>query len=268
MGSPAYAPPTAARHDRLIRMSGELHGDCHDSRHFDRMSRSAFDGLALPSPGGQGIRSAVRVLGGSWFLLLALTVAMSAYTHARSMSIADLGPTGWPALFSSVCMFLFYLALCWMVLHRPSPVARTVGVLPSLTAFVGSYLPWSIVLLAPENTSAVQKLASAALLLTGTVLMVVVLAHLGRSFSIVPQARSLVRTGPYAVVRNPLYLVEEVALLGLLLQFYSSTTLALFVAHGALQVRRIFYEESLLRATFPDYDEYAISTSRLIPYVW
>ena len=51
--------------------------------------------------------------------------------------------------------------------------------------------------------------------------MIVVIFHLGRSFSIVPQARTLVRTGPYKFVRNPLYLAEEVALLGTLLQFYS-----------------------------------------------
>jgi protein-S-isoprenylcysteine O-methyltransferase Ste14 len=77
-----------------------------------------------------------------------------------------------------------------------------------------------------------------------------------------------VRTGPYAVVRHPLYLAEEVALLGTLLQFYSFATLVLLLAHGALQVCRIFYEETLLRHTFAAYEDYARSTSRLIPYVW
>jgi protein-S-isoprenylcysteine O-methyltransferase Ste14 len=98
--------------------------------------------------------------------------------------------------------------------------------------------------------------------------MVVVIYHLGRSFSIVPQVRGLVRTGPYSVVRHPLYLAEEVALVGTLLQVYSLVTSALFLAHGALQVRRIFYEENLLRRSFPGYDDYAKTTSRLIPYVW
>ena len=98
--------------------------------------------------------------------------------------------------------------------------------------------------------------------------MVFVVFHLGRSFSIVPQARTLVRTGPYKFVRNPLYLAEEVAMLGILLQFYSPATLAVFLLHGAVQVRRIFYEENLLRLTLPDYACYAASTSRLIPYIW
>jgi protein-S-isoprenylcysteine O-methyltransferase Ste14 len=216
----------------------------------------------------RGYDVAVRVLGCSWFLLLALTVAAGAFAHAKSMSITGFSPTGWSALLSTACMFLFYLGLCWMMLHRPSPAARTDGVLPSLIAFVGTYLPWTVVLFAPTAASTGQKLASAVLLLIGTVLMVVVILHLGRSFSIVPQARSLVRSGPYAVVRNPLYFVEEVALFGILLQVYSPMTLELFLAHGVLQLRRIFYEENLLRRTFPDYDDYARSTPRLIPYVW
>ena len=82
------------------------------------------------------------------------------------------------------------------------------------------------------------------------------------------QARKLVRTGPYKVVRHPLYLAEEVALLGMLLQCFSPLTLALFLVHAALQVRRTFYEDNLLRRAFPGFDEYARSTPRLIPYVW
>jgi protein-S-isoprenylcysteine O-methyltransferase Ste14 len=65
-----------------------------------------------------------------------------------------------------------------------------------------------------------------------------------------------------------LYLAEEVALLGFLLRFYSPMTLALFLAHGALQIGRMLFEENLLRQSFTDYDDYARSTPRLIPFVW
>jgi protein-S-isoprenylcysteine O-methyltransferase Ste14 len=155
-----------------------------------------------------------------------------------------------------------------LILLRPSPVARTDNLLPSLVAFVGTYCPWVIVLFTPRDTNAGLNLASAALLLIGTLLMVVVIAHLGRAFSIVPQARTLVRTGPYSFVRNPLYLAEAIALLGTLLQFYSLVTMALFLIHCAIQVWRMMYEENLLRRTFPEYDGYARSTSRFIPFVW
>jgi protein-S-isoprenylcysteine O-methyltransferase Ste14 len=210
----------------------------------------------------------VRVLGASWFLILALPGALKVCALARSTSLAEFSSLGWPALLSSLCLSLFYLALCWLVLHRPSPAARTTGILPSMTAFAATYLPWTIVLLAPNAVSVRQNVASSALLLTGGVSMVFVICHLGRNFSIVPQARRLVKAGPYAVVRHPLYLAEEVALLGVLVQFFSPLALTIFLAHGVLQIRRMFFEDELLRRSFPGFDAYARSTPRLIPYVW
>jgi protein-S-isoprenylcysteine O-methyltransferase Ste14 len=216
----------------------------------------------------KGYELAVRALGSGWFLFLALASGLTALTHAKDLGTAHSGPAEWTALLASACLLLFYLVLWWLMLLRPQPIAQTEGFLPSLNAFAGTYLPWTIVLFAQGVASTGQKLASAMFLLFGSALMVVVICHLGRAFSIVPQARRLVRTGPYAMVRNPLYLAEEVALLGMLLQFYSLVTLIVLLAHGALQIRRIFYEESLLRRVFPDYGDYARSTSRLVPYIW
>jgi protein-S-isoprenylcysteine O-methyltransferase Ste14 len=213
----------------------------------------------------RGYETAVRVLGCSWFLILALVAAVKVFVLTEA---TGLGAAGWPAILSGTCLLLFYLTLCWLILHRPPPASRTTGILPSLIAFVGTYLPWTAVLFESGAVSATQNFASALLLLIGSVSMMVVIFHLGLSFSIVPQARKLVRTGPYAVVRHPLYLVEEVALLGTVLQVLSPLTLALFIAHGVLQIRRMFYEEAILRRTFPDFDVYARSTPRLIPYVW
>jgi protein-S-isoprenylcysteine O-methyltransferase Ste14 len=216
----------------------------------------------------RGYDMVVRVLGAGWFLLLAFTVLGQTLRHAEVMSIADFSPSGWAKVLSSVLLILFYLLACWLILLRPSPVVRADSLLPSLVAFAGTYVPWAIVLFAPAEASAGQDIVSAVLLLIGTLFMVVVIFHLGRAFSIVPQARKLVRTGPYEIVRNPLYLAEEIVLLGALLQFYSLLTLTVFLAHGALQVVRIYYEEGLLRRTFPDYEGYAASTSRLVPFVW
>lgn len=216
----------------------------------------------------RGYDVAMAVLASVWFFVLALAVGLAVITQARAVSTTDFGRNGWPALLVNICAFLFYVAMWWLTLARPPPTKRSVGVLPSLVAFAGSYLPWTVVLFTPAAASDGQNLASAALLLIGSVLMVVVICHLGRSFSIVPQARRLVRTGPYAVIRHPLYLVEEIALLGTLVRLYSPVVLALFLVHGALQVCRMLYEDNLLADTFPDYGDYAKSTSRLIPHIW
>ncbi len=216
----------------------------------------------------EGWDVAIRTGGSAWFLFLALALACKALGLTVHISSIDFDPAVWPALLSSACLFLFYLTLWWLMLIRPAPTARTEGVLPSLVAFAGGYLPWAIPLLAPDGASASQSLLSALLIVIGTTLMVVSIFHLGRSFSIVPQARSLVRTGPYAIVRNPLYLAEEIAIFGALLQYYSTVTLLLLLAHLVLQVMRIFYEENLLRHAFSDYEDYARTTFRLVPYVW
>jgi protein-S-isoprenylcysteine O-methyltransferase Ste14 len=238
------------------------------NRHSTDSSRSSAALWLARIRTTEGCDVAVRAFGSAWFLFLAIALACRVFELTARINAADIDPAVWPTLLSSVCLFLFYLTLWWLMLIRPTPTARTDGVLPSLVAFAGGYLPWAIPLLAPGGASASQSLLSALLVVTGTTLMVVAIFHLGRSFSIVPQARSLVQTGPYAIVRNPLYLAEEIAILGALLQFYSTVTLLLLLAHFVLQVRRIFYEESLLRHAFADYENYAKTTFRLVPYVW
>ncbi len=215
-----------------------------------------------------GFNLAGGVAGGTFFLVLALFVGLNAVSEAKALRLSGVRADGYLDLLTSVCMFAYYLTLWWLMLSRPLPIARTDTVLPSLVAFVGTYFPCIWILFTSGNASRGQHLASSALVLIGAISMVVVIRYLGHSFSIVPQARRLIRTGPYAVVRNPLYLAEEIGQIGFLILFFSPVTLALFVAHGAVQVARILYEEKLLRDAFPDYDEYARSTPRLVPCVW
>jgi protein-S-isoprenylcysteine O-methyltransferase Ste14 len=215
-----------------------------------------------------GYERAVRDLGCAWFLLLAALVAWEAWARLATLTIGKVAFVNIATLVASSCLTSVYLSLSWFILHRPFPVARTDAILPSATALIGTYLPWSFMVFASDRDPRGANLPSLALLAIGTVGAVAVIYYLGRSFSIVPQARGLVREGPYSIVRHPLYLAEEVAVLGCLLRFFSPTTLALFLAHCALQMARIIFEEDLLRRTFPEYEDYARSTSRLIPHVW
>jgi protein-S-isoprenylcysteine O-methyltransferase Ste14 len=48
-----------------------------------------------------------------------------------------------------------------------------------------------------------------------------VVIELGRSFSVMPEARRLVTNGPYSVIRHPVYLGEAVALAGVTSQYLS-----------------------------------------------
>jgi protein-S-isoprenylcysteine O-methyltransferase Ste14 len=104
--------------------------------------------------------------------------------------------------------------------------------------------------------------------LAGIIMMLVTIRHLGRSFSLVPQARSVVQTGPYRWIKHPLYLAEEIAIVGAVLQFLNPVTVFILVVHIGIQVCRILYEEDLLRRTCPEYASYEASRWRLIPYIW
>jgi protein-S-isoprenylcysteine O-methyltransferase Ste14 len=113
-----------------------------------------------------------------------------------------------------------------------------------------------------------QSVIGLALVAVGSGLAAYVIMQLGGSFSIMPEARALVTTGAYSWVRHPLYLAEEIAVVGLVIHFTSLPALILFVTHGALQIMRIRNEERVLEGAFPEYAEYRQGTWRLIPRVW
>ncbi|MBR1266156.1 isoprenylcysteine carboxylmethyltransferase family protein [Bradyrhizobium sp. AUGA SZCCT0222] len=200
----------------------------------------------------------MRLFGSLWFMFLALCVAIR---------IGTLPAEPWPSLLSSLCLGSFYLLVALLILSRSPPKAQADGLPPRIAAFVGAYLPWTIGFLGKTDQT-LPNLASTACILIGMIMMLVTIRHLGRSFSIVPQAHSVVQTGPYRWVRHPLYLAEEIVILGVVLQYLSVATVIVLFLHIGVQVCRILYEEDLLRRSFPEYSSYAASRWRVIPYVW
>jgi protein-S-isoprenylcysteine O-methyltransferase Ste14 len=106
------------------------------------------------------------------------------------------------------------------------------------------------------------------LIITGGIATIYSLSCLGRSFSIMPQARRLVIDGPYRLVRHPLYAAELVGYLGVFIQYASWTSATLLIIQCCFQICRMFNEEAVLHATFPEYAAYTTRTARVIPGVW
>ena len=104
-----------------------------------------------------------------------------------------------------------------------------------------------------------------ALMLAGTLLAFWSAWALGRSFSLLPQARELVTSGPYRYVRHPIYLGGFLITLGEVWLRWSPLVVALNVVFVVAQVARLRYEEALLERTFPEYAEYRARTSCVIP---
>jgi protein-S-isoprenylcysteine O-methyltransferase Ste14 len=200
----------------------------------------------------------MRLFGGMWFMLLALCVASKI-----GASLSD----PWPSLLSSFCLASFYMLLALLIMTRSPAKAQADGLMPRIAAFVGTYLPWTITFFG-QTDQALPNLLSTACVLTGMIMMLVTIRHLGGSFSLVPQARSVVQTGPYRWIKHPLYFSEQIAILGVVLQYLTPVTVIVFVLHIGVQVCRILYEEDLLRRNCPEYSSYEASRWRLVPYVW
>lgn len=225
-------------------------------------------GAASPLRSSRWKDVAVRIALAMWFLALAVTfcAGLSAAVMALPNSATRLAD--WSSVISRSTSLLFFCMLCCVSLLRPTPVARRTGVMPNLIAFVGTYGVWLSPLLPVAHASPAIAIAGSATIIVGSLFIIVSITRLGQSFSIVPQARTLVVSGPYRLVRHPLYLAEEIALAGLLLQYAWPFSLAFLAIHFAFQIQRMLYEEELLSATFPDYASYARKTARLIPGIW
>jgi protein-S-isoprenylcysteine O-methyltransferase Ste14 len=147
------------------------------------------------------------------------------------------------------------------------PVKKTRGVSPRAMALLGSFF-FYLLAIPSGQPSLWQAIVGSLLLCAGTTMAVIALSRLGRSYSMMPEARRLITTGPYAVVRHPMYLSEEIAIAGIVIQNFSIYALALFTIHFWIQVQRMKNEESLLRDTFDEYDEVMGTRPRLIPHVY
>jgi protein-S-isoprenylcysteine O-methyltransferase Ste14 len=200
------------------------------------------------------------------FILIAKTPALVRVAQA-------LPAQGYPMLplaqvLARLAFLTFITLIVGMTLFRRRPVAKTSGIGGRLVALGGSCLPMLLPLLPHAAATVEMLLVSAALVMLGNVLSLWTLAWLGRSFSIMPEARRPVMSGPYARVRHPLYACEQLALLGAMLQFLSVYALVVYVAQLALQLGRMHYEERVLGAAFPEYAAYQARTARLIPGVY
>jgi protein-S-isoprenylcysteine O-methyltransferase Ste14 len=204
----------------------------------------------------------------SWFLLLALTIAFgigTALSTDTAMTELD-----YARLASKVCLLSFLAMMGYLTLVRDTPVAQAAGWQPRVSALVGTNLVFiGLFFLSPRTDLGIfYHLLSAGLVLTGNLLAIYVLSHLGRSFSIMAEARKLVSDGPYGVIRHPLYLAEQIAVLGIFIQYASLATALLITVHFTFQIRRMLNEERILGATFPEYAAYMTRTARLVPAIW
>jgi protein-S-isoprenylcysteine O-methyltransferase Ste14 len=176
-------------------------------------------------------------------------------------------PLGLKIVNQSMAIAFFVLQI---VLFALRPVARqkSQGFLPRFAA-IFTMSAGLLYFYAPVASSSGLVQGIAALFgITGLALALYALRWLGRSFSILPEARRLVTDGPYRIVRHPLYVAEALSTLGVTLQLQQPLGILLAVSIYLGQFARMGYEEEVLERSFPEYAEYRKRTFRLIPYVY
>jgi protein-S-isoprenylcysteine O-methyltransferase Ste14 len=154
------------------------------------------------------------------------------------------------------------IAVSFLVRGRARAGAPTLA--SRVVAYANSFLIMVFVMVAsrvqPEwlrpTPEPVLRTAGAVLWLAGAVLCLWPLWYLRRSFSLEPEARTLVTSGPYRLARHPIYTVYLLINTGILLRHLTLPFALVMAAWIALLLVRVRYEEGVLASTFPEYPEY------------
>ena len=163
---------------------------------------------------------------------------------------------------------VFMMLIAAAVILRTRPSGKAGGLEPRISALLGTFLIYSITAFPRRDLPLSLEAVSTSLTMIGNIGAIVAVLQLGRSFSIMAESRELVTSGSYRLVRHPLYLAEEIATIGVFIQYASVWSALLLVAQFAVQLRRMHNEELVLTGSFPEYDAYRRTTARLIPRVY
>jgi protein-S-isoprenylcysteine O-methyltransferase Ste14 len=85
--------------------------------------------------------------------------------------------------------------------------------------------------------------------------------------SAAPAGTSVIRRGPYRLIRHPMYSAALLLLWSAVFGSASPLTLAISTLVTAVVIVRVIAEERLLCAGCPEYADYMLSTKALVPYV-
>jgi len=141
-------------------------------------------------------------------------------------------------------------------------VMSILGLLLMIGALVGLYK--ISVLLTPQPIAIALQLVAVALMIWARV------TFGRRSFHAAanPTAGGLVTSGPYRIIRHPIYTAACLFGWSAIVVHWSlvSVALGILLILGALV--RIMCEESLVKQQYPEYVEYAKVTKRMVPYLF
>lgn len=208
-----------------------------------------------------------RLLPAVFFALFIVIWLLGTITAAEPFLRGRANFDDYLALANRLLRLAFFTMLVVMyVVRLPSkradrrPLVVLVSLVGTFSVVATSFLPTT-----PHGPTAV--LISNLLITAGMAWAVWGLAYLRRSFSIIPEARRLVTGGPFALSRNPLYLGEGIASIGVVLPGFNIWQALLLVVFVTSQLLRISWEQKILTEAFGDeYRGYLRRVPMLVPF--
>jgi protein-S-isoprenylcysteine O-methyltransferase Ste14 len=187
-----------------------------------------------------------------------------------------------PAIYRQVIGLLWFAwAVYWMVssirikaaVRRESTASRLAHVVPLVVGGVligWRDMPWGALNLRLWPHSLLAYGIGLALLVVGLAFAVWARVHLGRNWSgsvTVKEGHELIRSGPYAYVRHPIYTGLITAVLGTaIISGTLRAALGLVIITVSL-LRKLRTEEAFMRDTFPgEYQRYCAQVPALLPF--
>jgi len=167
--------------------------------------------------------------------------------------------------------FLAYL-LAYLTRKPAQSVAK--GFMQTVFPLAIAFLPFAIVMtdftyrkwFPPDSKMHMKGLyAITAVIIVGQVLQLIALLRLRRSFTIMSEARVLIRSGIYRWVRHPIYAAHFLTIFCYTLLYFGAVNVALYIAFVTGQTVRAWIEERKLAAAFPEYEEYRRTTGMFFP---
>jgi protein-S-isoprenylcysteine O-methyltransferase Ste14 len=203
-----------------------------------------------------------------WSVFLGIVTLLGLQQYIREADPALPGAVYILNIAMRVSVIAYLVVIAATVAARMRPARKARGIEPRISALIGTFLSTAFVLFPRRDLSMIAGLISALLTLCGNTFAVIVLTQLRGSFSIMAESRELVTAGVYRRVRHPLYLAEEIAAIGVVMQFFSLWTALILAVQIGFQLRRMRNEEVILAETFPEYLGYRARTARILPGIY